>query len=60
VIDMLPAPALYARVDLVRRRDGMLAVMECELIEPYLYPRFDASEGRNFVMAVERWLERND
>jgi hypothetical protein len=58
VIDALPAPALYARVDLVRRRDGVLAVMECELIEPYLYPRFDASEGRNFAMAVERWLKR--
>jgi glutathione synthase/RimK-type ligase-like ATP-grasp enzyme len=58
VVDALPAPALYARVDLVRRPDGELAVMECELIEPYLYPRFDASEGQNFVTAVERWLER--
>ena len=58
VIDALPAPALYARVDLVRRPDGVLAVMECELIEPYLYPGFDASEGRNLVMAVERWLAR--
>lgn len=56
VIAALPAPALYARVDLVRRSDGVLAVMECELIEPYLYPRFDASEGRNLVAAVERWL----
>lgn len=60
VIDALPAQALYARVDLVRRPDGVLAVMECELIEPYLYPGFDASEGRNLVMAVERWLERAD
>ena len=58
VIDALPAPALYARVDLVRRPDGELALMECELIEPYLYPRFDASEGQNLVMAVERWLDR--
>jgi len=58
VIDALPAPALYARVDLVRRADGVLAVMECELIEPYLYPSFDASEGRNLAAAVERWLER--
>lgn len=60
VIDALPAPALYARVDLVRRPDDVLAVMECELIEPYLYPRFDASEGRNYAAAVERWLERAD
>lgn len=56
VIEALPAPALYARVDLVRRSDGVLAVMECELIEPYLYPPFDVSEGRNFATAVERWL----
>ena len=58
VVDALAEPALYARVDLVRRSDGVLAVMECELIEPYLYPRFDASEGQNFGLAVERWLER--
>lgn len=58
VIDALPAPALYARVDLIRRPDGVLAVMECELIEPYLYPQFDSSDGRNLAMAVERWLER--
>lgn len=58
VIDALPAPALYARVDLVRGADGVLAVMECELVEPYLYPLFDASEGRNLAMAVDRWLKR--
>lgn len=58
VIDALPAPALYARVDLVRGSDDELSLMECELIEPYLYPLFDASKGENLVMAVDRWLER--
>ncbi|WP_447728320.1 ATP-grasp domain-containing protein [Sphingomonas koreensis] len=58
VIDALPAPALYARVDLVRGTDGTLSLMECELIEPYLYPLFDASKGENLVMAVDRWLKR--
>lgn len=32
-----PAPACYARVDLLRLGDGRLAVIELELIEPYLY-----------------------
>lgn len=58
VIDALPAPALYARVDVVRGSDGTLALMECELIEPYLFPLFDASMGRNFATAVDRWLDR--
>lgn len=29
---------LYARVDMVRAPDGALALMELEVIEPYLYP----------------------
>ena len=37
---MLPftAPPLYARIDMVRLGSGALAVIEVELIEPYLYP----------------------
>lgn len=57
VIDALPASALYARVDLVRRPDGRLALMECELVEPYLYPLFDTSKGQNLVDAVNRRLD---
>jgi hypothetical protein len=40
VMALLPfaeAP-LYARIDMVRLDDGRLAVIEAELIEPYLYP----------------------
>lgn len=37
VLAALDAPTLYARVDLVRRADGELAVLELELIEPSLY-----------------------
>lgn len=33
----VPAGALYARVDLVRRHDGRLALIEYEAIEPDLY-----------------------
>lgn len=39
VIAGLPFPApLYARIDLVRGRDGTLLLMEAEVIEPFLYP----------------------
>lgn len=40
VMAMLPfeQPPLYARIDMVRLECGALAVIEAELIEPYLYP----------------------
>ncbi len=40
VFALLPfdQPPLYARIDMVRLEDGRLAVIEAELIEPYLYP----------------------
>lgn len=40
VMAMLPfgMPPLYARIDMVRLQSGELAVIEAELIEPYLYP----------------------
>lgn len=48
---------LYARVDLMRREDGSLAVTELELIEPYLYP----SHGREVGAALaRRYLELVD
>ena len=47
VMAMLPfaAPPLYARIDMVRLEDGELAVIEAELIEPYLYPLQGAEFG---------------
>jgi hypothetical protein len=56
VLAMLPgndAP-LYARIDMVRGPDGMLALMEAELIEPYLYPEQDAGFGARWAQAVRR------
>ena len=40
ILEMLPfaKPPLYARIDMVRLDNGVLAVIEAELIEPYLYP----------------------
>ena len=37
VIDTLDEVPLYARVDLLRGLDGKLALIEIEMIEPYLY-----------------------
>ena len=46
---------LYARIDLVRRRDGF-AVMEFELIEPSLYLRTDPGAPTRFARAVDAWF----
>ena len=51
VMTMLPfdqAP-LYARIDMVRMADGKLAVIEAELIEPYLYPEQGPGFGKMFA-----------
>ena len=37
VLDALDFTPLYARVDLLRGRDGKLKLIELEMIEPYLY-----------------------
>ena len=54
VMAMLPfaAPPLYARVDMVRLEDGTLAVIEAELIEPYLYPLQGPGLGKLLAEAV--------
>ncbi len=48
VMAMLPftQPPLYARIDMVRLDSGQLAVIEAELIEPYLYPEQGPDFGR--------------
>ena len=43
---------LYARIDMVRGLDGVLAVIEAELIEPYLYPLQGPEFGTRLAKAV--------
>ena len=43
---------LYARIDMVRREDGVLALIEAELVEPYLYPRQDDAFGARLAGAI--------
>ncbi len=56
VLDAVDGPLLYARVDMVRDREGELAVMELEVIEPYLYPDQGPRMGEAFAGALERML----
>jgi len=37
VLNALDFTPLYARVDLLRGRDGKLKLIELEMLEPYLY-----------------------
>lgn len=46
---------LYARIDMIRHQ-GALAVMEAELIEPYLYPRHGPRLGEMLAQAVLKRL----
>ena len=54
IMAMLPFAQmpLYARIDMVRGLDGTLAVIEAELIEPYLYPLQGAEFGGRLAEAV--------
>ncbi len=54
VIAALPfAEPLYTRIDMVRLDDGTLAVMEAEMIEPYLYPEQGPELGIRLARALQ-------
>ena len=54
VMAMLPfdQSPLYARIDMVRLDDGTLALIEAEMIEPYLYPEQDSGFGARMADAL--------
>ena len=57
VLAALPFPApLYARIDMVRLPSDELAVMEAEMIEPYLYPEQGPELGERLAAAARRRL----
>ena len=56
IISMLDEVPLYARVDMLRLASSALALMEIELIEPYLYPEQGPDLGRLIAAAVTRRL----
>ncbi len=58
IMALLPfdQPPLYARIDMVRLADGQLAVIEAELIEPYLYPEQGPNLGPLLAEGMRRRL----
>ncbi|WP_375291377.1 RimK family alpha-L-glutamate ligase [Qipengyuania sp.] len=53
VMAALPfAAPLYARIDMIRLEGETLAVMEAEMIEPYLYPEQGPELGERLASAV--------
>lgn len=53
-----PAQATYARVDMVPDAEGMLRIMELELIEPALWLQHAPEGGADFASAVRRAVEQ--
>ena len=47
-----PAPATYARVDIIPDDEGTLRIMELELIEPALFLDHAADEGMAFTRSI--------
>jgi glutathione synthase/RimK-type ligase-like ATP-grasp enzyme len=58
VLNAVSHPLLYARVDMMRVSDGSLALMELELIEPYLYPDQGPDVGESFARALEEMMRK--
>jgi len=61
VLNALSFTPLYARVDLLRGRDGKLKLIELEMIEPYLYlahAKGEAGENEGAQKLAESLLKR--
>ena len=57
VVAALPFSApLYCRIDMARLPSGELALMEAEMIEPYLYPEQGPGLGKQLASAVRKRL----
>jgi hypothetical protein len=56
VLTVLDETPLYARVDMLRGEDGVLRLMELELIEPYLYPVEGPELGPRLAAAMAKRL----
>jgi len=48
-----PAPATYARIDMIEDADGALQIMELELIEPALWLQHAPDQGAAFAEALK-------
>lgn len=53
-----PAPAAYARVDIVPDDEGLLRIMELELIEPSLFLDHAPDGGQAFTRAILSFVQK--
>ena len=53
-LDAAPAKCLYARVDMLRDANGVMRLMELELIEPSLFLQYAGDKGAMFANAVQK------
>jgi glutathione synthase/RimK-type ligase-like ATP-grasp enzyme len=53
-LNAAPAKCLYARVDMLRDENGVMRLMELELIEPSLFLQYAGDKGAMFARAVQR------
>ncbi|WP_220206479.1 hypothetical protein [Reticulibacter mediterranei] len=58
IIDAIPSPVLYGRVDLVPDEDEQLRVMEVELVEPGLWLAWMPSAAERFADAITREVQQ--
>jgi hypothetical protein len=56
VLATLSEQPLYARVDVIPDADGVLRLLELELIEPSLFLSLDAQAAAKFAQAIEKKL----
>jgi len=56
VLDALGDDTLYARVDLLSGADGILRLLELEVIEPSMFLRWDAEAPHRFAAAIAERL----
>jgi glutathione synthase/RimK-type ligase-like ATP-grasp enzyme len=54
VVDLLPAPTLFARVDVVNDEEGRLHLMEVELVDPRLWLEWVPEAVERFADAIAR------
>jgi hypothetical protein len=57
VIDLLPAPTLFARVDLVNDEEGRPHLMEVELVDPRLWLEWVPEAVERFADAIAREVQ---
>jgi hypothetical protein len=57
VMDALPSPTLYARVDLVRDLDGLPRLMEVELVEPGLWMHWKPEAAERFADTIVKQMQ---